>query len=65
MCASWNGRADTVRVLVEHGASLQAVDKVNMRAHALADTCCMKDVCVIMRMMMTIMTLNPNICTGR
>ena len=64
MCASWNGRADTVRVLVEHGASLQAVDMVNMHAQALANTCCMKDVCVIMRMMM-MMTLNPNICTGR
>jgi hypothetical protein len=29
-----NGHADTVRVLVENGASLIAVDKVNMLAYA-------------------------------
>jgi hypothetical protein len=33
------GQADTVRVLVELGASLEAVDKVNIHAHALANTC--------------------------
>ncbi len=36
--ASCRGHADTVRVLVELGASLEAVDKVNIHAHALAYT---------------------------
>ncbi len=48
--ASEGGHADTVRVLVELGASLEAVDKVNMHAPALANTCCIKHVCGIMRM---------------
>ena len=54
MWASSEGHADIVRVLVEHGASLAAVNKVNIHAHALANTCCIKHVCVIMRMMMMI-----------
>ncbi len=37
--ASKGGHAETVRVLVELGASLEAVDKVHIHAHALADTC--------------------------
>jgi hypothetical protein len=48
--ASERGDADTVRVLVELGASLEAVDKVNIHAHALANTCCIKHVSGIMRM---------------
>ncbi len=36
--------AERVRVLVELGASLEAVDKVNIQAHALANTCCIKHV---------------------
>ncbi len=47
--ASYIGHADTVRVLVELGASLEAVDKVNIHAHALAYTCCIKAVSGIMR----------------
>ncbi len=54
--ASSGGHADTVRVLVELGASLQAVDKVNIHAHALANTCCIKHVSGIMRMTMIIMS---------
>jgi hypothetical protein len=50
--ASERGHAETVRVLVELGASLEAVDKVNIHAHALAYTCCMKHVSGIMRMSM-------------
>ncbi len=42
--ASEGRHAETVRVLVELGASLEAVDKVHMHAHALAYTCCMKHV---------------------
>ncbi len=42
--ASEGGHADTVRVLVELGASVEAVDKVNIHAHALAYTCCIKHV---------------------
>ncbi len=45
--ASDRGHAATVRVLVELGASL-AVDKVNIHAHALAYTCCIKHVSGIM-----------------
>ncbi len=47
--ASEGGHAETVRVLVELGASLEAVDKVHIHAHALANTCCIKAVCGIMR----------------
>ncbi len=50
--ASYEGDAETVRVLVELGASLEAVDKVHIHAHALADTCCIKHVSGIMRMAM-------------
>ncbi len=42
--ASERGHAETVRVLVELGASLEAVDKVHIHAHALAHTCCIKHV---------------------
>ena len=38
--ASEGGHAETVRVLVELGASVEAVDKVNIHAHALAYTRC-------------------------
>jgi ankyrin repeat protein len=34
--ASEGGHAETVRVLVELGVSLEAVDKVHIHAHALA-----------------------------
>ena len=54
--ASERGHADTVRVLVELGASVEAVDKVNTHAHALANTCCIKHVSGIMRMTMIIMS---------
>jgi hypothetical protein len=47
--ASQGGHSATVRVLVELGASLEAVDKVNIHAHALAHTCCIKHVSGIMR----------------
>jgi hypothetical protein len=43
-------------VLVELGASLEAVDEVNMHAHALANTCCIKHVSGIMRMTIIIMS---------
>jgi hypothetical protein len=56
MWASEGGHADTVRVLVELGASVEAVDKVNIHAHALACTCCIKHVSGIMRMTMIIMS---------
>jgi hypothetical protein len=56
MCASRYGHADTVRVLVELGASLEAVDKVNIHAHALACTCCIKAVSGIMRMTIILMS---------
>jgi Ankyrin repeat len=52
LLASEGGHAETVRVLVELGASLEAVDKVHIHAHALANTCCIKAVCGIMRMTM-------------
>jgi hypothetical protein len=48
--ASERGHAETVRVLVELGASVEAVSKVNIHAHALAYTCCIKHVSGIMRM---------------
>jgi hypothetical protein len=54
--ASEGGHADTVRVLVELGASVEAVDKVHIHAHALAHTCYIKHVCRIMRMIIIIMT---------
>ncbi len=41
--ASHKGHADTARVLVELGAPLEAVDKVNIHAHALANKCFIKD----------------------
>ncbi len=44
MWASYRGHAETVRVLVELGASLEAVATVNIHAHALAHTCCIKHV---------------------
>ena len=50
LLASARGHAETVRVLVELGASLEAVNKVNIHAHALAYTCCIKAVSGIMRM---------------
>jgi hypothetical protein len=52
MLASERGHADTVRVLVELGASVEAVDlvdKVNIHAHALAYTCSIKHVSAIVR----------------
>jgi hypothetical protein len=54
MWASEGGHADTVRVLVELSASVEAVDKVNIHAHALAYTCCIKAVSGIVRMTMII-----------
>ena len=54
--ASEGGHAETVRVLVELGASLEAVDKVNIHAHALACTCCVKHVSGIRRMIIIIMS---------
>jgi hypothetical protein len=57
LLASEDGHAETVRVLVELGASLEAVDKVHIHAHALANTCCIKAVCGIMRM--TMIFLSP------
>ncbi len=48
--ASERGHADTVRVLVELGASVKAVDEVNIHAHALANTGCIRHVSGIMRM---------------
>ncbi len=56
--ASERGDAETVRVLVELGASLEAVDKVNVHAHALAYTCCIKHVSGIMRMSMIFFPLS-------
>ncbi len=53
--ASARGHAETVRVLVELGAPLEAVDKVHIHAHALAHTCCIKAVSGIVRMTMIIM----------
>ena len=59
--ASACGHADTVRVLVELGASLEAVDKVHIHAHALANTCCIKAVCGIMRMTMIFFSPLPKV----
>jgi hypothetical protein len=56
MLASEGGHAETVPLLVELGASVEAVDKVNMHAHALGNTCCVKYVCGMMRMTMIIMS---------
>jgi hypothetical protein len=56
--ASERGRTETVRVLVELGASLEAVDKVHIHAHALAHTCCIKHVSGIMRMTMIFFPLS-------
>jgi ankyrin repeat protein len=56
MWASSNGHADTVRVLVELGASVEAVDKVNIHSHALANTCSIKHVSGMMRMTMIMMS---------
>jgi hypothetical protein len=50
MWGSHEGKSETVRVLVEHGASVEAVDKVHIHAHALVYTCCFKNVSGIMRM---------------
>jgi hypothetical protein len=44
--ASSRGHAATVRVLVELGASVEAVDKVNIHAHALAYTCIHMHICI-------------------
>jgi hypothetical protein len=54
--ASIRGHAATVRLLVELGASVEAVDKVNIHAHALAYTCCIKRVSGIMRTTMIVMS---------
>ncbi len=59
--ASEGGHAETVRVLVEIGASLEAVDKVHIRAHALAHTCCIKHVSGIMRMSMIFFSPLPKV----
>ena len=56
LLASERGHADTVRVLVELGASVEAVDKVKIHAHALAHTCCIKHVSGIMRRTIIIMS---------
>ncbi len=56
MWASCRGHAETVRVLVELGASLEAVNTVSIHAHALANTGCIKHVSWIMRMTMIIMS---------
>jgi hypothetical protein len=54
--ASERGHAGSVRVLIELGASLEAVDKVNIHVHALACTCCLKHVSGIMKMTIIIMS---------
>ena len=41
--ASFKGHADTTRLLVELGASVETVDKVNIHAYALANKCFIKD----------------------
>jgi hypothetical protein len=56
MWASARGHAETVRVLVELGASVEAVNTVSIHAHALANTSCVKHVSGIMRMTMIIMS---------
>jgi hypothetical protein len=47
MWASKKGQADTVRLLVQHGAALDLVDEVNIHAHPLVSTCCIKAVSVL------------------
>ncbi len=59
--ASQRGHAETVRVLVELGASLEAVDKVHIHAHALAHTCCIKHVSGIMKMSMIFFSLSQKV----
>ncbi len=54
--ASERRHAETVRVLVELGASVEAVDKVHIHAHALAYTGCIKHVSAIMGMTMFMMS---------
>jgi hypothetical protein len=54
--ASEGGHLETVRVLVELGASVEAVDKVKIHAHALAHTCCIKHVSGSMRRTIIIMS---------
>jgi hypothetical protein len=54
--ASERGHAETVRVLVELGASVEAIDKVHIHAHALAYTCCIRHVSGIMRMTIIMMS---------
>jgi hypothetical protein len=54
--ASERGHTATVRVLVELGASVEAVDKVNIHAHALAHTCCIKHVSGSMKRTIIIMS---------
>ena len=61
LLASVRGHAETVRVLVELGASLEAVDKVHIHAHALAYTCCIKHVSGIMRMSMIFFSPLPKV----
>jgi hypothetical protein len=58
--ASDHGDAETVRVLVELGASLEAVDKVNIHEHALSNTGCIMRVPGSMRMTIIIMTITLN-----
>ncbi len=63
--ASYSGHAETVRVLVELGASLEAVHEVNIHAHALAYTCCIKHVSGILRMTMIMthaMRMHVDVC---
>ncbi len=59
--ASQGGHAETVRVLVELGASLEAVDKVHIHAHALANTCCIKALSGVMRMTMIFFSPLPKV----
>jgi hypothetical protein len=59
MWASYWGHAETVRVLVELGASVEAVNKVHIHVHALAYTCCVKHVSGIMRMTMIFCSPSP------
>ncbi len=61
MWASQGGHAETVRVLVELGASLEAVEKVHIHAHTLAYTCCIKHVSGIMRMTMIFFSPLPKV----
>jgi hypothetical protein len=56
LLASERGHLETVRVLVELGASVEAVDEVHIHAQALAYTCCIQHVSGMRRVMMIIMT---------